>query len=123
MNSQTSFIAKQCRIQSWAMQIKACQERPEGMTVKEWCFQNNITKADYYYRLKCVRQACLDSMESTPAFIELPVPETKSTKECPIPSSTVAAVIRMANGLTIELHENTPAEFMKNLIGACTYAQ
>lgn len=122
MNSQTSLVAKQCRIQSWAMQIKACQERPEGMTVKEWCFQNNITKADYYYRLKCVRQACLDSMESTPAFVELPVPEIKSTNECTL-VSTAAAVIRITNGLTIELYENASAEFMRNLIGACTYAQ
>jgi hypothetical protein len=32
-------------------------------------------------------------------------------------------VIRSTNGLTIELHENTSAEFMRNLIGACTYVQ
>ena len=92
MGSQTSLVAKQCRIQSWAMQIKECQNRPTDMTVDEWCLQNNITKANYYYRLKCVRQACLDSMESTPAFVELPVPEIKPTNEC-ITSSTAAAVI------------------------------
>ena len=122
MGSQTSLVAKQCRIQSWAMQIKDCQNRPEDMTVDEWCLQNNITKANYYYRLKCVRQACLDSMESTPAFVELSVPEIKPTSEC-VTSSTTAAVIRGANGLTIELHANASAEFMRNLIGACTYAQ
>ena len=122
MGSQTSLVAKQCRIQSWAMQIKDCQNRPENMTVDEWCLQNNITKANYYYRLKCVRQACLDSMESTPAFVELPVPKMKPTNEC-ITSSATAAVIHGANGLTIELHENASAEFMRNLIGACAYAQ
>ena len=122
MGSQTSLVAKQCRIQSWAMQIKDCQNRPDNMTVDEWCLQNNITKANYYYRLKCVRQACLDSLESTPAFVELPVPEIKPTNECITPS-TAAAVIRGANGLSIELHENASAEFMRNLIGACTYAQ
>ena len=122
MGSQTSLVAKQCRIQSWAMQVKDCQNRPEDMTVDEWCLQNNITKANYYYRLKCVRQACLDSMESTPAFVELPVPEIKSVNKC-ITSSTAAAVIHGVNGLTIELHEGASAEFMKNLIGACTYAQ
>lgn len=122
MGSQTSLVAKQCRIQSWAIQIKDCQNRPSDMTVDEWCFQNNITKANYYYRLKCVRQACLDSMESTPAFVELPVPETKSTDECSTPP-TAAAIIRGANGLTIELQENASAEFMRNLIGTCAYAQ
>ena len=122
MGSQTSLVAKQCRIQSWAMQVKDCQNRPEDMTVNEWCLQNNITKANYYYRLKCVRQACLDSMESTPAFVELPVPEIKSARECAV-GSTAAAVIRGTNGITIELHENASMEFIKNLIGACTYAQ
>ena len=122
MGSQTSLVAKQCRIQSWAMQIKDCQNRPADMTVDDWCLQNNITKANYYYRLKCVRQACLDSMEATPAFVELPVPEVNSTNECAI-SSAVAAVIHGTNGFTIELYENASAEFMKNLIGACAYAQ
>ncbi len=122
MNSQTSLIAKQCRIQSWAMQIKECQNRPKDMTVDEWCLQNNITKANYYYRLKCVRQACLDSMESTPAFVELPLPENKITSEC-TNSSAIAAIIRGSNGLSIELHENASADFLRKLIGACTYAQ
>ena len=122
MSSQTSLVAKQCRIQSWAMQIKDCQNRPEDMTVDEWCLQNNITKANYYYRLKCVRQACLDSMESTAAFVELPVPETVSTESSTI-SSGPAAVIRGANGLCIELQENASADFLRKLIGACSYAQ
>lgn len=122
MGSQTSLVAKQCRIQSWAMQIKDCQNRPEDMTVDEWCLQNNITKANYYYRLKCVRQACLDSMESNPSFIELPTPEIKTSNECTA-SSDAVAIIRGANGLSIELHENASAEFLRKLIGACTYAQ
>ena len=122
MSSQTSLVAKQCQLQSWAMQIKDCQNRPDDMTVDEWCVQNNITKANYYYRLKRVRQACLDSMESTPVFVELPVPEIKPTDECITPS-TAPAVIRGKNGLTIELHENASTEFMRNLIGACIYAQ
>lgn len=122
MNSQTSLVAEQCRIQSWAIQIKDCQNRPKDMTVDEWCLQNNITKANYYYRLKRVRQACLDSMESKPTFVELPAPELPSTNECTASSGT-SAVIRGANGLCIELYENASSDFLKRLIGACTYAQ
>lgn len=122
MGFQTSLVAKQCRLQFWALRIKDCQNRPDNMTVDEWYLQNNITKANYYYRLKCVRQACLDSMESTPAFIELTVPEIKSTNKC-ITSSNASAVIRGTNGITIELFDNASAEFMRNLIGAYIYAQ
>ena len=122
MNSQTSLVARQCRLQAWALQIKDCQSRPAEMTVNEWCIQNNITKANYYYRLKCVRQACLDSMESASSFIEVPVAKIAPAgeREC---SSGVSAVIRSSNGLCIELHDNATADFLKKLIGACTYAQ
>ena len=122
MSSQTSLVARQCRIQSWALQIKDCQNRPEDMTVDEWCLQNNITKANYYYRLKCVRQACLDSMESTSEFVELPVPEITSNNN-PATISDTVAIIRGASGFCIELHENASADFLRKLIGACNYAQ
>ena len=29
MESQTSLVKKQCRLQAWAHQIKECQSRPE----------------------------------------------------------------------------------------------
>lgn len=64
MSSQTSLVAKQCRLQFWAVQIKDCQNHPKNMTVVEWCLQNNFTKANYYYHLKFIRQVCLDSLES-----------------------------------------------------------
>lgn len=69
------------------------------MTVDEWGLQNKITKTNYYYQLRCVRQASLDSMEYTLAFVELPVPEIKSTNEN-ISVSTTTAVIHSENGLT-----------------------
>ena len=75
MSSQTSLVAKSCRLQQWAVQINEGQNRPKTMTVDEWCDQHAITKATYYYRLKCVRQAYLDSAE-TPVteFVEMPIP-------------------------------------------------
>lgn len=45
------------------------------MTVDEWCEQHSITKANYYYRLKRVRQAYLDSeAPSFTEFVEMPIP-------------------------------------------------
>lgn len=74
MAEQTSLVAQQVRLMHWAEQIRECQNRPEGMDVSTWCEQNNITKANYYYRLKRVRQMCLDQLPEAekPAFVELP---------------------------------------------------
>ena len=60
MATQTSLIAQQVRIRQWAEQIHACQNRPAGMDVDTWCVQNNLTKSNYYCRLRRVRKACLD---------------------------------------------------------------
>ena len=57
MASQTSIVAKQVRLMEWAEQIRDCQNRPKEMDVAAWCAQHGITKANYYYRLKRIRNA------------------------------------------------------------------
>ena len=76
MDSTTSLVAKQYRLNQWAEQIRDCQNRPDGMPVKEWCSQHGITKANYYYRLRQVRKACLQTVpeEQLPQSI-VPVPQ------------------------------------------------
>ena len=121
MSSQTSLVAKQCRLQTWALRIQECQNRPKDMSVDDWCLQHNITKTNYYYRLRRVREACLESMNSQPAFVELAVPEEEDT--IPHESVSASAVIHGANGLLIEIHENASSVFLRKLIGACAYAK
>ena len=64
MKSQTSQVARSCRIHEWAAMVQECRNRPNDMSVDEWCRANNITKANYYYRFAQVRKACLDSIPS-----------------------------------------------------------
>ena len=74
MSSETTLMAGQCRLQEWAAQIRDCQSRPSGMSVVEWCAGHGITKADYYYRLRRVRKACLEAIrEEIPVKQMVPV--------------------------------------------------
>ena len=85
MKSQTSLVASQVRLQHWAEQIKDCQNRPEDMDVKTWCDQNGLTKANYYYRVRKVREACLSVCEDPGvSFVELeqPVASAKALLAC-----------------------------------------
>ena len=44
------------------------------MSVVEWCAGHGITKADYYYRLRRVRKACLETIQTKmPAQQAVPV--------------------------------------------------
>ncbi|MFG6365802.1 MULTISPECIES: IS66 family insertion sequence element accessory protein TnpA [Bacillota] len=74
MSSETTLMAEQCRLQEWAAQIRDCQSRPSGMSVVEWCAGHGITKANYYYRLRRVRKACLETIQTKmPAQQVVPV--------------------------------------------------
>ena len=48
MNSHTSLVAQQTRLSEWAEMIRNCQNRPQGMTIDEWCQLHDITKESYY---------------------------------------------------------------------------
>lgn len=56
------MAAAQFRLLEWAAQIRDCQSRPDGMGVVQWCNQHGITKANYYYRLRRVREVRLRSL-------------------------------------------------------------
>ena len=62
MKSQTSLAARNCRLQECSKMVHSCNNRPIGMSVDEWCWENSITTANYYYRMTQVRKACLDSL-------------------------------------------------------------
>ena len=59
MKSQTALVARKCRLNEWARMVHDCKNRPAGMSVDKWCELNSITKANYYYRMRQVRIACL----------------------------------------------------------------
>lgn len=124
MKSQTSLVAEQVRLQQWAEQIRSCQNRPEGMDVAAWCNQNGITKANYYYRLRRVRKACLASVdESEPSFVELQVPKIISNMDDSVVTQDIAAVLHSPNGFTMEISNRASAEFIRSVIGAMDYAE
>lgn len=113
MKSQTSLIASQVRLQHWAEQIKDCQNRPEGMDVKTWCAQNGITKANYYYRVRKVREACLSVCEDAGlSFIELEQPSASAGAVSDENNTSAGAVIKGRNGISIELYNAASQELI-----------
>ena len=73
MKSHTSLVAQQTRLNEWADLIRDCQNRPQGMKIDEWCQLHDITKASYYWRLRKVREAYLETAEHTVSRTILPI--------------------------------------------------
>ena len=115
MAEQTSLVAQQVRLMHWAEQIRECQNRPEGMDVSTWCEQNNITKANYYYRLKRVRQMFLDQLPEAerPAFVELP--RLKAERTATVPEVPVMC-IKNGNGLSADIFSSVSPQLPRCLV-------
>ena len=98
MNTQTSLVAEQIRLQQWADQIRDCQNRPSDMKVDAWCREHGITKANYYYRLRRVREACLKLCGPSQSFVELTAPVESIPAKVSRTHSSVVAVLHAESG-------------------------
>ncbi len=108
MNSETTAVAVQYRLQEWAAQIRECQNRPAGTSVVSWCASHGITKANYYYRLRRVRQACLENLPSEASARQI-VPVNPSLLQQEIQSSSARQELSISmNGFSIHVTESTP---------------
>lgn len=104
-----------------------------GMKILQWLEINNISKDQYYYWQKKLKETCIDTFERQAAtFVELPVTkEVPASTEltithticenkndgCSFKDNTIAAVIK-TNGVTFEITNTATPDFIKNLIEA-----
>lgn len=135
MKTETSLVAEQVHLQQWAIMIRECQNRPEDMSVATWCHLHGITKSNYYYRLRRVRQAVLAEIpDSDPessdnaCFAELKIPEDPTAHSAPavIPTAGpcgAAAVLHSRNGFSIELFPHISPEMLRLLMEGLLHAQ
>lgn len=92
-------VKQEVKLREWAEQIRAQQE--SGMTVTAFCAENGINLKTYYYRLRKVREQC---MEAAPAIVPVAIPKQSSD-------------IRMEkNGLQISLPADISAETLIALV-------
>lgn len=80
-------------LQEWAKRVKEC--RSSGLSVKEWCKENNVAMSTFYTWQKKVFNAVSNQVQQTPVnfspvFAEIP-------KELPekVSYSNVAAIVRV----------------------------
>lgn len=50
------------RLANWKQLILQCQNRPDGMTQKDWLEQHDILASQFYYWLRKVRREALSEM-------------------------------------------------------------
>ena len=94
--------------------------RPAGMNIETWCSQNGISKANYYYRLRRVREAYIKTttQSSETTFVELPVMSDLQTPKKQVSTDQPIAQIHTSVDLSIDIFPSISAEQLQSLIGA-----
>lgn len=124
MNSETTMVAEQYRLQEWATQIRECQSRPAGMSVVGWCACHGITKANYYYRLRRVREACLETIQGKmPAQQAVPVQPELLQQQEQKGSNVLAGLDISTKGLSVHVTESTPMPLLAAVPGVIRDAE
>ncbi len=124
MSSETTMVAEQCRLQEWATQIRDCQRRPAGMSIVSWCACHGITKANYYYRLRRVREACLESIsgENPPQRI-VPVRPEILRVDGKNSSDAQPGLDISAKGFSVHVTGSTPMALLAAVLGVIRDAE
>ena len=107
----TKLAAAQVRLQQWAAIVR--ERKESGLKVDDYCEAHNISRNAYYYWLRKLREAALESQSSR--FVELPVPAAEQAEEKPslLTISLRDAVIHVDETVSRELLAMT-VEVLRN---------
>ena len=90
------------RLANWSKQVEAC--RNSGLTVAQWCRENNVAIPTYYARQRKVFQSLNAAAEV--CFAEVPAAESEQTSSVKI----------HCHDFTIEVDGNTHPSVMRTII-------
>lgn len=100
-------INRQQRLAEWSRRVEAC--RSSGLTVVQWCQENEIAVSTYFSWQRKVFQALKEVQEIT--FAEVPVLEYSQ------PSGHVAASVEVS-GIQIQVYEGADKDTLQALLQA-----
>lgn len=115
-----SKVTHQAKLDHWAIILK--EQKSSGLSVKDWCSQNSITKDQYFYWKRKVKESLLES--ALPEIIPVALPV--STPDCPtcttcatpqIPDTDFLARITIQD-VSIELGSGATEQLISGIIKA-----
>lgn len=116
MQSNTSLVARQCRLQQWAEEVRSCQSRPAEMTVTDWCSQNGVKPKNYYYHLTQVRKACLEQMPTEAVIQDVVAVPSSVVPEMPCCSLSDGGLTISCGRCQIHVAEGTSPELLRMVL-------
>lgn len=98
----------------WIQLIQACQQ--SGLTVKQWCLENEVRESQYYYWLKTIREESLVQAGALAVTGATQFAEVMPQRDTIHPiSHGTCAVLRIA-GFEMEVLNGADTETLANIL-------
>jgi hypothetical protein len=130
MKSKSITLAKNARHLKWIQEVQDCKNRPEGMSVVQWCNLHGIKYSTYYQHYLKVKDLCVEQMEAqlktvatTNAVIPLVAAEPAFVELKPLLDSASEPIFISCGKAKIELHEDISESFLIKLFGALSHVE
>lgn len=128
----TRSIIHQATLNEWVSRIK--EQKSSGLSVSEWCRQNNISRDKYFYWKRQLKEEVVE--QSLPDIVPLTAPPVSSpavpvptspTDECKSCTSCASFTPNFnarifINGISIEIDSSASEAFIYSLIKAVRHA-
>ena len=123
-------ITHEVRLANWKTIVDECNNRPEGMSAKQWLSENNISEKTYYYWLRRIRrEACSQLQPKLPmtaepaipivSFAEIPIPDASKSEDVPFK----ADVVIRTSSFVISIANSASESLLSKVLGGISYAR
>ena len=123
MDSKVKSLTAQYRYDKWVGIIS--ERNASGLSIKDWCRQNNVNETSYYYWLKKIRHSIVESLDPddqkdeitfVPMLSQPKTNELSHVKNVKANSTGQPEVIIKLGEITIEFGNQTSQELILNVL-------
>lgn len=123
-------ITHEVRLANWKTIVDECNNRPKGMSARQWLSENNISEKTYYYWLRRIRrEACSQLQPELPmttepaipivSFAEIPIPDLPNTEDVPFK----ADVVIRTGSFVIGIANSASESLLSKVLGGISHAR
>lgn len=130
MKSKSITLSQNAQHLKWIQEVQGCKNRPNGMSVDQWCSLNGIKYSTYYQHYLKVKDLCVEQMETqlpavtaTNEVIPLVANEPAFVELKPLQDSSSESILISCGKAKIELHEDVSEAFLIKLFGALSHVE
>jgi hypothetical protein len=118
---------------NWKDIILECQNRPAGMSAKQWMAENQISEKSYYYWQRKFRKEAFEQMNkssvlptvqgsSNISFAEICIPGPKKTFSDIIPENIKPTAVIKTTTMTLELSNDISDNLLSRILQEVLHA-